>query len=89
MSIQERIEEAKNDLEARIEDLNEELWLKEDAFYSVSLNGNEDEVAEAEAEIEDLKEEIQSLEEELREIPAAITDYADYQHMVAVESRYW
>ena len=89
MNIQERIEEAMNDIEARIEDLDEKLWLKEQAFYDIALNGSEIEIAEAEEEIEALKEEIADLEDELREIPASMTDQADYIHMVTVESRYW
>lgn len=89
MSIEDRIEEAINETEARIEDLNEEIWLKEEALADLMLNGTEDEIAELEEEIADLKEEVENLEDELREIPASIADYADYQHMVAIESRYW
>ena len=89
MNIQERIEEAMNELEARIEELNEEIWLKEEALSDLTLNGSEEEINEATEEIEDLKWKLECLEDELRETPAAMTDYADYQHMVAVESRYW
>ena len=89
MNIQERIEEAMNELEARIEELNEEIWLKEEALSDLTLNGSEDEINEATEEIEDLKWKLECLEDELREAPASMADYADYQHMVAVESRYW
>lgn len=81
-----RIEEMQNELETRIEDLYEEITLKEEKLSDLML---EDEIASLEEEISDLKSEMESLEDELREIPAMMADYADYQHMVAVESRYW
>lgn len=86
MSIKDRIEEAINETEARIEYLNEEIWLKEEALADLE---DEDEIIAMEESIRDLKDEVEDLETELREIPVSVTEYAEYQHMVAVESRYW
>lgn len=77
MSIYEKIEEAKAELESRIEDLNEELDLKEE------------ENEEIEERISEIKYDISCLEAELDLMPEAMTDNSDYQHMVSVESRYW
>lgn len=85
MSIYERIEEAKAELESRIEDLNEELDLKEMARFTATEKENE----EIEERISEIKYEISCLEAELDLMPEAMTDNSDYQHMVSVESRYW
>lgn len=76
-------------MEARIDDLTEEIWLKEDELSDLALNGTEDEIADLEEEISDLKRDLADLEDELKDLPGTLADYADYQHMVAVESRYW
>lgn len=89
MSITERIEEAINEIEEKIEELNEQIWLKEDALEELMLNGTTEEIEDLTIEIEELETKVEDLEDEIREIPGAMRDYADYQHMVAVESRYW
>lgn len=85
MNIYERIDEAKAELESRIEDLNEELDLKEMARFVATEEENE----EIEERISEIKYEISCLEAELDLMPEAIADNSDYQHMVSVESRYW